>query len=203
MTTQKQTVRPHVSEASAPAPQRRSDRAHQAILQASLELLMQDGYRALTIEGIAARAGVGKQTIYRWWPSKGAVILEAYATFADILVPHIDTGSLRTDLLAHLELAFESLEGKGGEILRGLMAEAQLDEAFGKEFQRVFLWARRDSLVALLQHGIERGELPSDADPGLLADIIYGAKWYRLMSQHAPLDKAFAQQLVNLVFRCA
>ena len=199
MATQKQTARPHMSEASTPAPQRRSDRAHQAILQAALELLMQDGYRALTIEGIAARAGVGKQTIYRWWPSKGAVVLEAYATYADILVPHPNTGSLRTDLQQHLEWAFESLEGKGGEILRGLMAEAQLDEAFGKEFQRVFLWARRDSLVALLQRGIERGELPPDSDPGLLADIIYGAKWYRLMSQHAPLDKAFAQQLVDLV----
>jgi hypothetical protein len=79
------------------------------------------------------------------------------------------------------------------------MAETQLDEAFGKEFRKVFLWVRRDSLVMVLKRGIERGELPPDADPDLLADIIYGAKWYRLLSDHAPLDTAFAQQLVNLV----
>jgi AcrR family transcriptional regulator len=180
----------------------RSNRAHQAILQAALELLDEQGYRALTIEAIAARAGVGKQTIYRWWPSKAEIILEAYTTYTDMLVPYPNTGSLRSDLLEYLEISFYYLREKG-HILRGLMAEAQLDEEIGKAFQRVFLRPRREELIEVLKRGIQRGDLPPNTNPDVLSDVIYGAKWYRLMVQHAPLDQEFAQQLVDMVMSLA
>ncbi|GCF09551.1 hypothetical protein KDI_31150 [Dictyobacter arantiisoli] len=129
---------------------RRSDQSHQAILQAAREELEQVGYRALTIEGIAARAGVGKKTIYRWWSSKAAVVLEALTSNAEVQVPFSDTGSLAGDLTAYFELSFPGLRGKSGTVLSGLAAEAQLDPDFAREFQQTFIVPRKQELVALL-----------------------------------------------------
>ncbi len=143
---------------------RRSDRVHQAILQATVDVLAQAGYRALTIEAIAARAGVGKKTIYRWWPSKAALALEALTAHANVHVPFRDTGSLSGDLLAYFERSFPALQGESGTLLRGLAAEAQLDANFAQDFQRLFIVPRREALVALLQRGVQRGELAAATD---------------------------------------
>jgi AcrR family transcriptional regulator len=183
---------------AAPA-SRRSDRAHQAILQATLALLAEAGYRALTIEAIAARAGVGKKTIYRWWPSKAVVALEALITYANVEVPFLDTGSLKGDLLIYLERSFHILQGTSEELVRGLAAEAQVDPEFRQELQRVFVVPRRESLVAVLQRGVQRGELPAESNLDILADMIYGAKWYRFLLYPAPLDREFAEGLVQMI----
>ncbi len=180
---------------------RRSDRVHQAILQATVDVLAQAGYRALTIEAIAARAGVGKKTIYRWWPSKAALALEALTAHANVHVPFRDTGSLSGDLLAYFERSFPALQGESGTLLRGLAAEAQLDANFAQDFQRLFIVPRREALVALLQRGVQRGELAAATDLEMLADMIYGAKWYRFLLHPAPLDAAFAQDIVDLILR--
>ncbi len=187
-------------ESSAPG-RRRSDQAHQAILQATREVLEQVGYRAMTIEAIAARAGVGKKTIYRWWPSKAAVALEALTAYARAHTPFSDTGSLEGDLLAYFEYAFPVLQGKSGTVLSGLAAEAQLDTAFAHEFQRVFIVPQKAALVALLQRDVQRGELTPDTNLDVLADLIYGAKWYRFLLYPAPLDDAFAREIVALILR--
>lgn len=187
-------------EAAAPG-RRRSDRAHQAILQATKAILAETGYRALTIEAIAARAGVGKKTIYRWWPSKAVLALEALTAHANAHVPFPDTGSLKEDLLSYFARAFPSMEGGASELLHGLVAETQLDAEFGREFQRIFVVPRRDALIALLRRGAQRGELAADADLEVLADMIYGAKWYRFLMQPAPLDEGFARAIVDLVVR--
>lgn len=178
---------------------RRSDETHQAILQATMEMLEQQGYRAMSIEAIAARAGAGKKTIYRWWPSKAAVALEALTTYVDIHVPFLDTGTLRGDLLAYFERSFPGLQGESAKVLRGLVAEAQLDPEFAREFQRVFIVPRREALVEVLKRGIQRGELAADTNVDVLADLIYGAKWYRVLLYPAPLDAAFAQEIVDIV----
>ncbi len=188
------------AESFAPC-RRRSDQAHQAILQATMELLKQEGYRDMTIEAIAARAGVGKKTIYRWWPSKAAVALETLTSYAEMHVPFSDTGSLERDLLAYFELSFAGLQGKSGTVLSGLAAEAQLDPEFAREFQRTFIVARKQELVALLQNGLQRGELAPDTNLEVLADLIYGAKWYRFLLYPAPLDEAFAREIVRLILR--
>ena len=180
---------------------RRSDQAHRAILQATIEILEQEGYRAMTIEAIAARAGVGKKTIYRWWSSKASVALEALTAYVEAHVPFSDTGSLEGDLLAYFELAFPGLQGKSGTVLSGLVAEAQLDPEFAREFQRAFIVPRKEALVALLQWGVQRGELPPDTNLEVLADLIYGAKWYRFLLYPAPLDEAFAREIVKLILR--
>jgi AcrR family transcriptional regulator len=185
-------------ELSAPG-RPRSDASHQAILQATMEILQQEGYRATSIEAIAARAGVGKKTIYRWWPSKATVALEALTTYTDAHVPFSDTGSLEGDLTTYFELSFPGLQGKAGTVLSGLAAEAQWDPAFAREFQRTFIVPRKAALVALLQRGVERGELAPETNLDVLADFIYGAKWYRFLLYPAPLDEAFAREVVKLI----
>ncbi len=190
-----------VSRTKIPVEERRNKEAHQAILQATLAILESEGYRALTIEGIAAKAGVGKTTIYRWWTSKAAIVLEALTQQAAILVPLPDEGSLRADLTLFFSTAFQVLNGLTGTGVRSLMAEAQFDAAFAQEFRTTFINARRKALITLFQRGIARGELAGKSNLEFLADMMYGPMWYRLLNQHAPLDEGFAHQLVDFIIR--
>jgi AcrR family transcriptional regulator len=190
-----------IEQGSTAGRRRRSNQTHQAILQATREVLSQGGYRDMTIEAIAARARVGKKTIYRWWPSKAPVALEALTTSSETHVPFPDTGSLGGDLLAYFEQAFADLQGKSGTVLSGLAAEAQLDSEFAHEFQRVFIVPMKAGLVALLQRGLQRGELAPDTNLDVLADLIYGVKWYRFLLYPAPLDDAFAREIIKLILR--
>lgn len=182
---------------------KRSEASREAILEASLALLRRGGYHELTIDGIAAEAGVGKQTIYRWWPSKGAVVLEAMIERAsrEIAVPN--TGRLGRDLHRFLADSFASARGPNGSaaILRGLMAEAQLDPAFLDQLRTQFIAARRQALRELLERGRTRGELRRSVNLELLLDLVFGPLWYRLLVQHAPLDARFARELAAAVMR--
>jgi AcrR family transcriptional regulator len=181
---------------------RRSDKSHKAILQAALDLLEEYGYRAMTIEAIAARAGVGKQTIYRWLPSKAAVVLEAFTANAATQIPQPDTCSLRSDLQEFFAASLQAgRERATGPILRSLMAESLLDPEFAVQFQRIFIQARRDSLAELLKRGLQRGELAPDTDISFLLDLVYGAIWYRVLIQHAVLDEKFMQQMLDMIMR--
>lgn len=178
---------------------KRSDASHRAILQATRSILEQVGYRAMTIEAIAAEAGVGKKTIYRWWPSKAAVALEALTSASDMHVPFPDTGALGEDLLTYFMQAFPGLQGKTGTVLSGLAAEAQLDPEFAREFQQKFIVPMKAGLVELLRRGQQRGDLAPDINPEVLADLIYGAKWYRFLLYPAPLDEAFVRDILQII----
>jgi AcrR family transcriptional regulator len=181
---------------------RRSKKSHEAILKAALTLLNEKGYGAVTIEGIAARAGVGKQTIYRWWPSKAAVILEAFTACAESRVMSTNQGDLQTDLANFLGTVFETLTRETGPILRALMSEALLDSEFAGALREIFIARRRQVLLEILQRGVTRGEVRTQMDFELIIDMIYGPMWYRLLNQHGPLDKAFADQLTNAIVKC-
>jgi AcrR family transcriptional regulator len=187
---------------SMTAGRRRSKKSHEAILKAALTLLNERGYGAVTIEGIAARAGVGKQTIYRWWPSKAAVILEAFTACAESRVMPPNHGNLHTDLANFLETVFETLTRETGPILRALMSEALLDSEFAGALREIFIARRRQVLLEILQRGVARGEVRAQMDFELIIDMIYGPMWYRLLNQHGPLDKAFADQLTNAIVKC-
>ncbi len=177
----------------------RSAESHEAILAAALKLLHDRGYRSITIEGIASEAGVGKQTIYRWWRSKAEVILEAFTrhTAGRIAVP--DSGNVKTDLQNFLTRAFDSLARESGEVVRGLMSEALIDPDFADAMRDIFITSRRSALRDILLKGIERGELASDMDIELIIDLIYGPMWYRLLNKHAPLDPGFAEQISEMI----
>jgi len=178
----------------------RSEASRQAILVAALSLATEVGYAGLTIEGIAARAGVGKQTIYRWWPAKADVLLEAGAAKADLRVPVTDHGSYRADLRAFLEASYAmGNQPQFAGLLRALMAEAQLDPEFGMRFRAAFLERRREALAVITGRARERGDLPDRPDPETVADIVFGTIWYRILATRRPFDPGLADDLLDVL----
>ena len=177
---------------------KRSEEARQAILAAALELTAEAGYARLTIDGIAARSGAGKQTIYRWWPSKDDVLLEAGAAKADLHVPIPDEGSYRADLRAFLTASFAlGRQRQLTDVLRALMARAQIDDAFGQRFRTAFLQRRRDAFAVILDRAQARGELPPGVSAGTIADIVFGVIWYRMLATRQALDNKLADELTT------
>jgi AcrR family transcriptional regulator len=175
---------------------KRSQESRLAILSAAMELVAEVGFGSLTIEGIAARAGTGKQTVYRWWPSKADVLLDALATQADLRIPIPDAGSYAADLHEFLTATFElGRQQQVVQVLRVLMAQAQIDEAFGERFRAEFLARRRDALAVIVDRARERGDLPASPPPALLADIVFGVIWYRVLAGHRPLDDGLPAEL--------
>lgn len=174
----------------------RSRKSHDAILAATHALLMEkDG--VLTIEAIARRAGVGKPTIYRWWPSLADIVLEALLEQADAEIAVPDGESLREILGQFLRQSMKALNEGSGVHLQYLMAQAQQDEAFRERFRENFVARRREVLRSILQQAAE-SEQVSLCNPDLVVDLIFGAMWYRLLVGHAPLDENFADELTGI-----
>jgi AcrR family transcriptional regulator len=179
---------------------RRSERSHAAIIAATQELLVERGYRELTIEGVAARAGVGKQTIYRWWPSRAALVLEAYLAGSEAIAPPAASASTREDVRALLRwLAAVLAQPIGGRVVAGLVADLQHDPDLAEGFRRDVVPARRRAMLAALERGRERGDIRADADLDLAIDALHGAVFYRLLLSGEPLDEYFADGLVDQV----
>jgi AcrR family transcriptional regulator len=182
-----------------PAGRKRSVAARAAILDAALSLLHERAYAEVSCDSIATEAGVGKQTIYRWWNHKADVVLDALSEHARAVTAP-ETGSLEGDVRAFFEVTFRLVRGPRGTgpVLKGLMAEAQLDAAFAPRFA-AFIETRRSALHAVLaRHPVEdERELPT------LVDMLFGAFWYRLLLGHAPLTSSVAATLAKLAARGA
>ena len=183
-------VRPHTG-------RRRNEAVRQAILDAALRLLAESDGAPVTIDTIARAAGVGKQTIYRWWPSKGAVLLDALLDRSRQDVPQPDTGSLPDDLLALIESTFAAVQRlPTGPALRTLVREAANDTHLA-DLMRTYTATRRAAVRDVLRRGLDRGELPADTDIDLIVDQFYGLFWYRFLLGHAPLDRDAATRLTK------
>jgi AcrR family transcriptional regulator len=177
----------------------RSVRSHRAILDATNHLLAEVGYPGLTIEGVAARAGVGKATVYRWWPSKGALVVDAL-TENHAAPPTHDTGSLRADLVQAVQYVIGVLTtSTEGSIIPALTADLVRDAALAETFRARLLRPRRSMIEQMVHRAVERGELPADIDVALILDICVGAVFYRLVVSGEPVHDALATQLVELV----
>ena len=177
----------------------RSEKARMAIIEATHQLLDRTGGAGVTIEAIARRAKVGKPTIYRWWPSLADIVLDVLLCQADAEIPVPVSGTLGATLREFLRLSIEAIEDGAGVHLRFLMAQAQQDEAFRERFRENFTAERRAALRSVFQQAVERGELGPDRDLELLVDIVFGAMWYRLLTGHAALDQAFADELTEMI----
>jgi AcrR family transcriptional regulator len=189
-----------VSQPARDRGRRRSARSHRAIVAATQELLVERGYRELTIEGVAARAGVGKQTIYRWWPSKAALVLEAYLAGSEAVAQPEETGALLEDVRALLQWLIDVLaEPVGGRVVPGLVADLQHDRDLAEGFHRDVVPARRSAMLGVLESGRARGELRPGADLELAVDTLHGAVFYRLLFSGEPLDSEFTERLARQV----
>jgi AcrR family transcriptional regulator len=184
--------------ATAPDAARRSARCYRAIVDATKELLDEQGYAATSVDQIARRAGVGKQTIYRWWPNKAAVVLEAHAEQAAQRNPIPDTGDLRGDLRAIAASFSQNLGDTAvGRVCVQLIGEAQVDEAFADAYREVFVTQRRAAVRELLERARARGEVAAGVDTELALDMFFGPIWYRRLVRHAPLSRDFAHSLAD------
>jgi len=190
-----------VAEGSTPPPRPpgrpRSPAAERAILDATLELLASEGFDRLTVEGVAASAGVGKATIYRRWPSKLALVLAAVGELSAHPLPELTTGCTRDDLVNLLRHIIEALTGTiAGRILPGLVAEsARSPELLGVLHD--FWLSRRGLMLEVLRQVSAQGDLPQDVDHELIADLLYGPVHYRFLISAAPVDPPLAEQLVD------
>ncbi len=176
----------------------RSAESRRAIIQSAMHILQNDGYAALNIEAIAARAGVSKQTIYRWWPSAAFIVLEALTAdmqAQDTIPP--DTGSLKGDLQELVRPTVRALASRRGPVFKALIAEAQADARFAEAFRTSLMEAHRETVRAILGRAQLRGETAFDIDPELIADMIYGPILYRLLNGHGQLDETFAFNLTD------
>ena len=181
----------------------RSETARRAILAATIELVERDGYGAVTMEAIARRAGVSKQTVYRWWPTKAAIILEALNEAASAIAPDPDTGSLSADVRAFVRRTVSGASGANQPLLAALMAEAQIDETFAESFRGEFLARRRRVLRALLERARGRGEVAGSADLDFIVEIVFATLWYRILARNRPLNRRFADELAGTVLALA
>ena len=179
----------------------RSEHARQAILAAATELLLTRGLGAVSMDAVAARAGVSKATIYRWWPTKETLALDAlYSQLSEPIAELPDTGTLRGDLTALLTGWIARLGGRPfGPVIGALITEAATDPAFGELYRERYVEPRRAQARAIFQRAISRGEIPAGTDVEAAVDLLYGALYHRLLHGHAPLTQEFAETVVGIV----
>jgi AcrR family transcriptional regulator len=167
--------------ASATRGRARSENSRQAILSAAVQIIGADGYGALSIERIARESGTGKQTIYRWWPTKADVVMEALLRKVELNIPIPDNGTLKADLTEFLATSLRVARMPHvPELLRSLAAEAQLDAEFAPRFRDTFIENRRTALTTILaRHQPSGGD--SSMRTSTLVDVVFGVIWYRLL----------------------
>lgn len=181
---------------------RRSERSRRAIFDAALALVGEVGYARTTIEGIAARAGVGKQTIYRWWPSKAAVLLDAYLDLAtqagddgDRGIP--DTGNLEHDLRGVLRATVDELnDARYDAPTRALTAEGIVDPRLGAQLVERLLEPQLQLYVRRLTAAQEAGDVRAGVDPRIALELLVGPLTHRWLLRTRPLTHAYADELV-------
>jgi len=180
----------------------RSERSRRAVLDAAARLLSKRGYADITIEGIAAEAGVGKTTIYRWWPTKASIYIDLYAELAVSVVPPPDTGDFARDLTVLIQGAFKLYrETAAGLALAGIVAEAQSNAAVSRIVRNEFAPSRRHVVLTILERGARRGEISPHVDLELVAEIVAGAVWYNLLVGSSDLSDSHASRLVDRIVR--
>jgi AcrR family transcriptional regulator len=177
----------------------RSEQARIAILHSTLKLLEKNGFLDLTIEAVAAHAGVGKATVYRWWPNKAALIADAFASSATPKLHFPDTGSVRADMSQQMRQVIKIFRSRRGRILAAILAAGQSDRGLIAAFRERFMKPRRQEAYATLHRGILRGELLKDVDMDVLLDSLYGPIYMRFLIRHDNLTPDFVDQLCQLV----
>ena len=154
----------------------------------------------MSIEEVAARAGVGKATIYRRWPSRGILALDAFLAEFAAQQPLTDTGSLRGDLLGALRSWVRAVtRSPAGRMLAGLIAEAQRDPALAIAWRERVVEPLRAQHTIMLERAVRRGELSAGVDQEVVLDLLFGAAYHRLLHGHRPLTDRFVRDVVDLI----
>jgi AcrR family transcriptional regulator len=180
----------------------RSEKSHRAILLAADELLLRYGLDAVTMDALAKRAGSSKATIYRWWPSKELLALDALVISLEDALARVrtDTGTLRGDLRAIVRPAVRQLSQRPyAGVIAALVNEIHRDTAFAEAWEERYVATRRRHALAAFRRAIDRGEISLKTDVELATDMIYGPLYHRLLHSHGVLNQAVAYRLVDTV----
>jgi AcrR family transcriptional regulator len=178
----------------------RSAEVDQAILLAAADLLAERGLDAMTIEDVAERAGVGKASIYRRWPTKGTLALDAFLVDFLTKQPPVDNGDLESDLREALTLWATAVVGTStGRALVGLVAEAQSDDDLSKGWAERVVMPVREQHRTMVERAIERGEVPAGSDVDVIMDLLYGAAYHRLLQGHLEISPEFIERVARVV----
>ena len=184
----------------APAGRPRSERSRRAVLDAAAKLLSKRGYADITIEGIAAEAGVGKTTIYRWWSTKASIYIDLYAELAAKITPPADTGDFAEDLRLLIRGAFKIYrETAAGLALAGIVAEAQSNATVSRIVRNEFAPSRRHVILGILERAATRGDISRDVDLELVSEIMAGAVWYNVLVGTGDLTDMHAIRLTDRI----
>jgi len=167
------------------------------VLEAAADLLEEGGLGAATIEAVAGRAGVSKVTIYKWWPTRGAVAIDAYFRRYRQTGTFADTGDVQADLTAQIRVLIQAFGGRAGRIMAELIGQAQTDVVLADALRTHWIGPRRTATAAVLQRAVDRGELRPDMDIGTVMDQLYGPVYYRLTMGHEALTTGLAVTLVT------
>ena len=187
---------------TAPARGRpRDEKARVAILDAAAELLLARGLEKVSMDAVAEQAGASKATIYRWWPTKEQLALEAvYRKWAAVEPEPNHTGLVREDLVELLDSWSRLASGQPyGRVIAALLSAAQSNPDFAQQYRDHFVEPRREQGRKILRHAVETGQLPTGIDVELTLDLLYGPIYHRWLHGHAPIDEAFVRAVVDTV----
>lgn len=181
----------------------RDPRLHEAIAEATIALLAEAGYEALTMEAVSCRAATTKAAIYRRWTSKAALVADVFATRAETAMVVPDTGSVRGDLLAHVRNVIAAFGEPVGRAVLNVVTAGSSHPELAEPLRAGFVRRRRQAVAEILARGIDRGEIPAGADAGLAADLLLGPVYYRLLVSGEPVDATIAPALVDAALGAA
>lgn len=179
----------------------RSEKSKNAILSSAYDLLIENGFSSVTIDKIAEKAEVSKATIYKWWPNKAAVIMDAFIDVAANRLPIPNTGSAMEDMIIQVSNLAKFLGSKEGRAINDIIAEGQSDEKLAETYREIYFKPRRLDARHILEAGISRGELLTDIDIEMVIDLIFGPLFYRLLITGEVVDEAFIKNIIYYSFK--
>ena len=189
-------------EAPRPPGRPRSAEADRAILRATIDLLADEGYGGVTMEGVAGRAGVGKATVYRRWPCKSALVVDAVTACRESGSQPPDTGSTREDLLVFVRGFMHHLRtSDAGRVMPALVAELSRSAELAQAFREGFVQPRRAKVLEAVRRGVERGEVRAGVDPELVADGVVAVLLHRFLVTGMEIDDDLPERLVDILWR--
>ncbi len=177
----------------------RSEKARKAVLRSTLALLKQVGFHELKMESVAARAGVGKATLYRWWPNKAELVIAAFVMAVERELRFPAGGSVLRSLHRQMRRWAVIFRSPLGQIVATVIGAGQSDPEILKAFRTHWIEPRRIEARRLLLQAIANGEIRADLDPDAILDLFYGPLYLRLLLKHAPLNEKFADTVFNVV----
>jgi AcrR family transcriptional regulator len=178
----------------------RDSAATASILQAAMDIAEERGFDALSVEGVAARAGVAKTTIYRRWPNVWAILMDAFIADVARLAPIEQRGSARESLAESIRLMARAFRGRQGKVLRSLLGRAQAEPGLVEAYWTRWVEPRRKLAREVIRQGVATGELRAGLDEDVVLDALYGALYHRLTIPYAPLSDGYVEALVDSVF---